>query len=105
LKNYDRVGDNEDEVGFILSFGQWITQQPKATWLMYLDFFEEILSEDPMYYARFGAYIALYRMSERLDDAKDAGLKQTITGIFANYLQRERNQNLRKYLGLPVEPD
>ena len=105
LKNYDRVGDNSDEVSFILNFGQWITRQPKTSWARYLDFFEEILSEDPMYYARFGAYIALYRMSGKLDDTSDAELKQQVMTLFTQYLGRERNQNLRQYLGLPVEPE
>lgn len=105
LKMYDYQGDNSHEVMFIIHFGRWMQAMGPETIERNLGFFEEILREDPMYYARYGAYIALSELLDMPAVQKNKFLQQKISIILTTYLRRERNLDMLRFLGIEPEPE
>jgi len=105
LKSYDYITDNNDEYWFITSFGKWIGKQETGRWTAFLDFFSEILENDPMYVARFGAYSALLELLEKADKAGNSPVQYLLVNTLQRFAMTERHPEMRTFLGLPKVPD
>jgi aminopeptidase N len=105
LKSYDYITDNYDEYQFITSFGKWLGKQEPGSWAPLLDFFTEVLENDPMYVARFGAYNAMLELLDLADKKGNDPVQYLLVTTVQRFALAERHPEMLSFLGIPAIPD